>query len=222
MPLSRAPGNLSPRDLVEDAAALDVLGFLTTYGDAQLLLVRIPQGDTELELGLGAGAPATGTGRNTVGAGLIPFRTGIEEPPRALRSEKMRRQDPAALWQLIQKDGYFVVAVRKRDDSDALFMGRISIGRARNKDIVLRHSSVSKFHAWFEIDPSDEIYLCDAGSTNLTHVNGQPVEARVRTPVAPGDAIRFGAVDAILSSPRTFWEALHMASSNRASERAGR
>jgi len=192
--------------------ALDLLGFLTKYGEAQLLLVRIPEGDAELELGLGAAAPATGAGKSTL-AGLLPFRTGLQESPRALRSEKTRRQDPAALWQLIQKDVYFAVGVRKRDDSDALFMGRISIGRARNKDIVLRHSSVSKFHAWFEIDPSEEIFLCDAGSTNLTHVNGQPVEARARTPVSPGDSLRFGAVETILCSPRTFWESLHVARS---------
>jgi FHA domain len=218
MPSSRAPANLAPRDLVEDAVTHDLLGFLTSYGDAQLLLVRIPEGDTELELGLGAGAPATATGRKTIPGG-IPFRTGIEEPPRALRAEKPRRQDPAALRLLVEKDAYFAVPVRKREDSDALFMGRISIGRARNKDIVLRHSSVSKFHAWFEVDPSEEVYLCDAGSTNLTHVNGQSVEPRTRTSVEPGDCIRFGTVEAVLCSPRTFWEALHPSKAPRATDR---
>ncbi len=197
---------------------LDLLGFLTSYGDAQLLLVRIPEGDTELELGLGEGAPATGTGRKTITGG-IPFRTGVEEPPRALRSETPRRQDPTALRQLIEKHAYFAIPVRKREDSDALFMGRISIGRARNKDIVLRHSSVSKFHAWFEVDPSDDVYLCDAGSTNLTHVNGQSLEPRTRTSVGAGDSIRFGAVEAILCSPRTFWDALRLSKGPSATDR---
>lgn len=210
MPNSRIPGNLSPRDLVEDAVTLDLMGFLTGYGDAQLLLVRIPDGDAEVELGLGAAAPTAATGRNTI-AGPLPFRTGLQTAPRALRSEKVRRQEPAVLWQLIEKQPYFAVPVRKRDDSDALFMGRISIGRAMNKDIVLRHSSVSKFHAWFEADASEDLHLCDAGSTNLTHVNGQPVEARARTPVAPGDSIRFGAIETILCSPRAFWDALRTA-----------
>ena len=207
-----------PRDLVEDAVTLDLMGFLTIYGDAQLLLVRIPDGDAELELGLGAAAPTTGTGRSTI-AGPLPFRTGVQDPPRALRSEKLRRQEPAALWQLVEKQAHYAVPVRKRDDSDALFMGRISIGRARNKDIVLRHSSVSKFHAWFEVDPSEEVYVCDAGSTNLTHVNGQPVEARVRTALGPGDSIRFGAIETILCSPRTFWDALRVSRTTAAAER---
>jgi FHA domain-containing protein len=210
MSISGAAANLSPRDLVEDAESLDLLGFLARYGDAQLLLVRIPEGDTELELGLGSPAPVTGTGRNSL-AGPLPFRTGLQEPPRALRNEKVRRQEPVALRQLVEKQAYFAVPVRKREDSDALFMGRISIGRARNKDIVLRHSSVSKFHAWFEVDPSEELFLCDAGSTNLTHVNGEPVEPRARTGVGPGDAVRFGAIETILCSPRTFWEAIHEA-----------
>jgi hypothetical protein len=215
MSISGASANLSPRDLVEDAQSLDLLGFLARYGDAQLLLVRIPEGDTELELGLGSSAPVTGTGRNTI-AGPLPFRTGLQEPPRALRQEKVRRQEPTDLRQLVEKQAYFAVPVRKREDSDALFMGRISIGRARNKDIVLRHSSVSKFHAWFEVDPSEDLYLCDAGSTNLTHVNGQPVEPRARTAVGPGDTVRFGAIETILCSPRTFWEALRGAKGTNA------
>jgi hypothetical protein len=202
--VSRAPGNLAPRDLVEDAATFDLMEFLTRYGDAQLLLVRIPEGDTELEIGLSAAAPNTGVGR----PGPFPFRTGLQAPPRTWRSERVRNEEPATLRQLIEKDAYFAVPVRKRDDSDALFMGRISIGRARNKDIVLRHSSVSKFHAWFEVDESENLHVSDGGSTNLTHVNGQPIEARARIAVEPGDFLRFGAIETILCSPKAFWACL--------------
>ncbi len=45
-----------------------------------------------------------------------------------------------------------VIALEKRDDASGPFPSRVSIGRARNADIVLRHESVSKFHAWFERD----------------------------------------------------------------------
>ena len=100
------------------------------------------------------------------------------------------------------------VPVRKRVDSDVLFTGRISIGRARNKDIVLRHSSISKFHAWFEADESENLHVSDAGSTNLTHLNGKPIEARARTAVEPGDAIRFGSIETVVCSPGTFWTCL--------------
>ena len=182
--------------------------FLARYGDAQLLLVRIPEGDTELELGLDAAAPSTGSVR----PGPFPFRTGVQTPPRAWRSEseRARREAPEALWLLFEKHSYFAVPVRKRADSDALFMGRVSIGRARNKDIVLRHSTISKFHAWFEADDSADLHVFDAGSTNLTHLNGQPIEARARTPVEPGDALRFGAVETVVCSPGAFWACLDL------------
>ena len=181
---------------------------MSRHGDTQLLLVRIPEGDTELEVGLGAAAPNAGSVR----PGPFPFRTGVQSPPRAWRSEseKARREDPAALWLLIETHPYFAVPVRKRADSDALFMGRVSIGRALNKDIVLRHSTISKFHAWFEADESANLHLFDAGSTNLTHVNGQPIEARARTVVEPGDAIRFGAIETVVCSPGTFWACLDL------------
>jgi FHA domain-containing protein len=203
---ARALANLGPRRLVEDALTLDLISFLALHGDGQLLLVHIPEGDTELELGLGAGAPSAGAGNPEP----LPFRTRHQDLPRASRSEseRVRREDPAALLRLLEKQSHFAVAVRKRADSDALFMGRISIGRARNKDIVLRHSSISKFHAWFEADESENLHVCDAGSTNLTHLNGKPLEARVRSAVDPGDALRFGSIETLLCSPGTLWNCL--------------
>ncbi|HTB77177.1 MAG TPA: FHA domain-containing protein [Polyangiaceae bacterium] len=208
MTAPRALPNLGPRHLVEDAATLDLIEFLTRHGDAQLLLVRIPEDDTELELGLVAGASSAGAGVPEP----LPFRTGLQAPPRAWRSdsEKTRREDPAALLRLVEKHPHVAVPVRKRGDSDALFMGRISIGRARNKDIVLRHPSISKFHAWFEVDASENLHVCDAGSTNLTHLNGKPLEARARTAVEPGDALRFGFIETVVCSPGTFWACLDL------------
>ena len=87
-------------------------------------------------------------------------------------------------------------------------MGRVSVGRAHNKDIVLRHSSVSKFHAWFEVEP-ECMYVSDAGSTNLTRVNDETIEPRTRVVVAPGDAVRFGALETVLCSPETLWSYLN-------------
>jgi FHA domain len=208
----RASTSLGPRRLVEEASALDLMSFLARHGDAHLLLVRIPEGDTELELGLSAGTPSAATGKPEP----LPFRTEHQDPPRARasESERVRREDPAALWRLLEKHPHFAVAVRKRADSDALFMGRISLGRARNKDLVLRHSSISKFHAWFEADESENLFVCDAGSTNLTHLNGKPLEARARTAVDPGDALRFGSIETVVCSPAALWNCLAM-------ERAG-
>ncbi len=205
MTTPRALDHVGPRSLVEDATTLDLGGFLERHADGHLLLVRIVDDDADLELGLAAGASTPGAGAPEP----LPFRTALQKSTRTSRfdSDKARREDPIALWRLIEKDRYFAVPIRKRADSDA-FMGRISLGRARNKDIVLRHTSISKSHAWFEADDSGGLHVCDAGSTNLTHVNGIALEARARTAVEPGTAIRFGSVETVVTTPATLWASL--------------
>jgi FHA domain len=200
---------LAPMELAHDAMTLDLMGFVTLYGDAPLLLVRVDDGDEELELGLSATVPTTGTARSTI-AEPLPFRTALQEapgPPRA--SSKGGREEPETLRRLFERHTYFGVSVRKRGDSDALFMDRVSIGRARNKDIVLRHATISKFHAWFELSDADTMLVCDAGSTNLTYLNERHLEPRVRTAVEPGDVIRFGSVVTILTSATALWASFH-------------
>jgi hypothetical protein len=201
-------GQLRPRRLVEEAARFGLSEFQSLYGDATMLLVRVPDGDTELELGLGLAAGSAGP--RAAGPEPLPFRTVHQAPARAGRAEsaKARREDPAALRGLIENEPYFAVPISKRANSDALFMGRISIGRAINKDIVLRHSSVSKFHAWFEADDAEILHVLDAGSTNLTHLNGTPLEPRVRTAVEPGDALRFGSIETLVCTLGTLWACL--------------
>jgi hypothetical protein len=204
-----ASKKLAPMELARDAMTLDLIGFMTRYGDAPLLLVRVEDGDEELELGLSATGPATGTGRSTI-AEPLPFRTDLQEVPiRPRAASKRGREEPEALRRLLEQHRYFGVSLRKRGDADALFMDRVSIGRARNKDIILRHATISKFHAWFELNEADTtMYVCDAGSTNLTHVNEKQLEPRVRTAVEPGDVIRFGSVVTVLSSANGVWSSL--------------
>jgi len=75
----------------------------------------------------------------------------------------------------------------------------------RNKDIVLRHGSVSKFHAWFETNASDGLCVADAESRNATRLNDQMLIAREKAPVHAGDRLRFGTVETILCRPATLW-----------------
>jgi len=75
-------------------------------------------------------------------------------------------------------------------------IGVASRGRwpgARNNDIVLRHASVSKFHAWFEYGEGGELLLGDARSTNRTMHNRELV-ARDLVRIESGDQLSFGDV----------------------------
>ena len=71
---------------------------------------------------------------------------------------------------------------------------RISVGRARNCDIVLRAPSVSKLHAHFQVRRAGDYDLVDLGSHNGSRVNGARIAPQVPEPVASGDVVQFGDV----------------------------
>ena len=70
---------------------------------------------------------------------------------------------------------------------------RISVGRARNCDVVMREPSVSKLHAHFR-KTEHGLIIEDLGSQNGTRVNGVGIGAHQPEPVAPGDSIQLGSV----------------------------
>ncbi len=74
------------------------------------------------------------------------------------------------------------------------YSDRISVGRARNCDVVLRHPSVSKLHAHVRRDTGGAWTLQDAGSHNGISVGGLPVPSSGSVPLASGDVLTLGAV----------------------------
>ena len=70
---------------------------------------------------------------------------------------------------------------------------RVSVGRARNCDIVMRDPSVSKLHAHFRIG-GGKLELVDIDSQNGTRVNGRPLAPHQPAQVANGDTVLFGSV----------------------------
>jgi hypothetical protein len=198
---------LSPKDLAEAAETRGLKNFLTLYGEAPLLLVRVDNADADLLGGLeGSAARAAGADPVSGLADRFEFHTIFQTLPMgATQPQRGRVEDPAALAGVLHDAPHFAVSLGKRKGADALFMDRISVGRARNKDIVLRHPSVSKFHAWFQADTSGGFRVTDPGSKNRTHVNGTTLVARQSRAVEPGDSIRFGAIECLLCSPQALW-----------------
>ncbi|MEO1171191.1 MAG: FHA domain-containing protein [Myxococcota bacterium] len=70
---------------------------------------------------------------------------------------------------------------------------RISIGRARNNDIVLLDNSVSKLHGHFVSAGAGSLALVDAGSRNGTKVGSERLKPSEPWVVASGDTVTFGA-----------------------------
>lgn len=68
---------------------------------------------------------------------------------------------------------------------------KITVGRARMNDVVIRSKWISKVHAAFEISP-DGLRIVDMGSRNGTKLNNRPISKKnnpIR--VSPGDVITF-------------------------------
>ena len=78
----------------------------------------------------------------------------------------------------------------------AVAPGGALIGRSRECDIVLDDSNVSRKHAEIRPGTKGRWTIADLGSTNGVRVNGRDVPAGRQQPLAPGDHITVGTVDA--------------------------
>ncbi|MGH1340177.1 MAG: FHA domain-containing protein [Nannocystales bacterium] len=94
--------------------------------------------------------------------------------------------------------GYVVFPVTKNRNNP--WPERISLGRARNCDLVLRHASVSKLHAHFFLERS-KLYFADAKSTNGCKVNDRPLDPGERIRLSCGDLLCLGMIESTLYSP---------------------
>lgn len=95
----------------------------------------------------------------------------------------------------------FVVALAKKPGNE--WLRWISVGRAGNNDVVLRHPSVSKLHARVQTERKSgpdfpdgiEYFLIDAGSSNGTWVNDRLLRPPEPHALKLGDRIRLGDVE---------------------------
>ena len=207
-------GKLWPANIVQTAMIKTQGTFGILYGDTQLRLVRLPEGTEELTEGL---EMTVAQANEQTPARLLPALGYDTNVMRKLKrtegdtnSELRRKYDPSELRRMLAECKHFIVPLRKRAGADTLFSDRISVGRARNKDIVLRHPTVSKFHGWFQVDDEGRFFFSDAGSMNNTRVSGKSLPPREPTRVNPGDRMKFGTVDAFVCSAEMLWSAMHI------------
>jgi hypothetical protein len=198
--------NTGPEELWE-VASLEQSEFLALYGDSLLLLVHIRDADKDLAAGLSVTA-VRGEANLPPEPLSICTKTNIDPFEATPHSPKPRPvETEIGVIQLLASGRHFAVPLRKRITADNTHPNRVSLGRAPNKDIVLRHETVSKDHCWFEVDEGGSFFVTDAGSKNLTRLNGRPLPDGP-TFVRAGDTLRFGLIDAQVCSARTLWRVL--------------
>jgi len=214
--------NWQPRELVLQAQQQSLDVFLSGCDSRFYLLILLDEPNSELATGLLAveasregdglafrtvvrdldatmvgGDKFASTGSATA---LKPVRAWTPSAPTAT-PERINDRIPPELLRV----PCHVLPIRKR--ADGSFLQHVSVGRARNHDIVLRHRSVSKFHAWFEIQEGSRLLVKDSDSRNHTFVDGQQVANRVE--LQPGQTVRFGSVEGRICTPESLWKALH-------------
>jgi pSer/pThr/pTyr-binding forkhead associated (FHA) protein len=74
------------------------------------------------------------------------------------------------------------------------YSDRISVGRARNCDVVLRNPSVSKLHAHIRREPNGSWVVIDLNSHNGTVVDGMRVSGSQPVPIKVGEQVTFGGM----------------------------
>jgi FHA domain len=83
--------------------------------------------------------------------------------------------------------------IRKREDGKNVFAMMITLGRAENNDIVIRHQSISKFHASFsEFDGKWQVR--DANSRNGTFLGEKQLSSEEAVVLEDTNEIRFAGV----------------------------
>lgn len=201
---------LEPSELTRAAGRLTEVVFAHEYGKVPWLLVRLGEEDDQLAAALRAADARVPSIRPP---GQLAFHTEVLSEPliRLKRNgEALSEPDWVSLVRGLGDDTYYAVPIRKRTDVDAAFGERISVGRALNKDLVFRHASISKFHAYFQLGAPHVCALADAGSKNGTSVNGSPIPPKGTVEVVSGDKVTFGSVRTVVLDVRTLWRVLRV------------
>ena len=207
----RVPSKWLPQSLLDSCAQLQLNEVSAFFGSHPLLLISLPDALSPLYSTLVGSAgykqAPTAEGRGA-DRDAIEFRTSFATPSRDPGSVPLRNQGAAReteqVSQLLSQTIY-VHVLKKRDD-DAAFLDKITVGRTRNHDLVLRDASVSKFHAAFQPQEDGSMTLRDMGSKNHTFVNGDKLSGSHL--LEPGDSLMFGSVAALFCSPEGLWSAL--------------
>ena len=123
----------------------------------------------------------------------VGFSTQVVDPVSLRRSTVRRPQNIE------------VLAVVKAPGNP--YPDRVSVGRARNCDIVMRDPSVSKLHAHFRMGGAN-LELVDIDSQNGTRVNGRALAPHQPAQISNGDTILFGSVSCKLIDASALYDLL--------------
>jgi hypothetical protein len=88
------------------------------------------------------------------------------------------------------------------------FSDKLAVGRTRNCDVRIEHASISRLHALLLRGADGTWNVTDAGSSNGTRLNGQPVSKGTTLLLQHADVVVFGSVATQFVIPEKLYDAL--------------
>lgn len=212
MPQENLLKNWSPPKLIRSLIAMDYAEFERRFGRTVFLLIKLqglpPALLEDLAFTWGPDSISLDKPADDLGFYTHTVQTAEGRTDGLNRDPVPRISIRVALPPDLYTQPCFLVPIQKREGADS-FLNTVTVGRTRNHDIVLRHNSVSKFHASFCFDDDRNVSIKDAGSKNKTWLRGQPITEQ--TPVRSGDLLRFGSVESIVCDTGTLWSTIQNA-----------
>jgi FHA domain len=130
----------------------------------------------------------------------LDFHTEVVHNPMA-QAEDLLSGDAE---QLLANNRLSLIAKTPRNP----WQSKITIGRASNNDVIIRHPSVSKLHAYFEHPDGVPSSVVDVGSVNGTVINGHPALPDTPMAIAPGAFLQVGDVECELLDAPALYETI--------------
>jgi hypothetical protein len=80
----------------------------------------------------------------------------------------------------------------------------ITVGRVETNDVIVDDASVSRFHAWLQLDERKQQWsLCDAESKNGTFLGTQRLSANQKVLISDGAQLKFGEAQMTFLLPQS-------------------
>ncbi len=98
-----------------------------------------------------------------------------------------------------------VLKVQKASKTQNAFGMGVTLGRTESNDIVIVDNSVSRFHAYFQLDArTSEWRLVDAESKYGTWIGPMKLPPTQAHPLKDGARLRFGNIEVVFYLPESF------------------